>query len=102
MKPSIIAKESGRKVRVPVQRTGGADGHVSVKWSTKDITAISGADYEGGEGELKFDHGETTKTIDIEIHDSKVDIFSLSKFVCFIQKLPINFMIKLKDRELYI
>lgn len=70
-KPSIIAQESGRKVRVPVVRTGGADGHVSVKWSTKDISAVSGADYEGSEGELKFDHGETIKTIDIVIHDSK-------------------------------
>lgn len=71
MKPSIIAKESGRKVRIPVHRVGGADGHVSVKWSTKDITAVSGTDYKGDEGELKFEHGETTKTIDIEIYDSK-------------------------------
>ena len=67
MKPSIIAQESGRKVRVPVQRVGGADGHVS-----KDITAVSGTDYDGSEGELKFDHGETTKTIDIVIHDNQV------------------------------
>lgn len=71
VKPSIIAQESGRKVRVPVQRVGGADGHVSVKWSTKDITAVTGSDYEGGEGILKFDHGETTKSIEIPIHDSK-------------------------------
>ena len=31
-KPSIIAKESGRHVRIPVNRIHGADGHVSVKW----------------------------------------------------------------------
>ncbi|KAK3090451.1 hypothetical protein FSP39_011962 [Pinctada imbricata] len=72
-KPSIIAKESGRHVRIPVNRIHGADGHVSVKWRTKDITAISGVDYEGGEGELKFDHGETTKNIDIHIHDTNKD-----------------------------
>lgn len=75
-------------------RTGGADGHVSVKWSTKDISAVSGADYEGSEGELKFDHGETIKTIDIVIHDSKVwqlccEIFQVCVFQ--IQSLLYNF-----------
>lgn len=69
-KPSIIAKESSRRVRIPVNRINGADGHVSVAWKTKDITAISGKDYQGGEGVLKFDHGETCRTIDIEIFDS--------------------------------
>lgn len=69
-KPSIIAKESSRRVRIPVNRINGADGHVSVAWKTKDITAISGKDYQGGEGVLKFDHGETSRTIDIEIFDS--------------------------------
>ncbi|XP_056017579.1 sodium/calcium exchanger 3-like isoform X2 [Ostrea edulis] len=69
-KPSIIAKESSRRVRIPVNRVNGADGHVSVAWKTRDITAISGKDYEGGEGVLKFDHGETSRTIDIEIFDS--------------------------------
>lgn len=71
-KPSIIAKESSRRVRIPVNRINGADGHVSVAWKTKDITAISGKDYQGGEGVLKFDHGETCRTIDIEIFDSMV------------------------------
>ncbi|XP_062620472.1 sodium/calcium exchanger 1-like isoform X2 [Saccostrea cucullata] len=69
-KPSIIAKESSRRVRIPVNRINGADGHVSVAWKTRDITAISGKDYAGGEGVLKFDHGETCRTIDIEIFDS--------------------------------
>nr|XP_022315643.1 sodium/calcium exchanger 2-like isoform X4 [Crassostrea virginica] len=69
-KPSIIAKESSRRVRIPVNRINGADGHVSVAWKTRDITAISGKDYQGGEGVLKFDHGETSRTIDIEIFDS--------------------------------
>ena len=71
-KPSIIAKESSRRVRIPVNRINGADGHVSVAWKTRDITAISGKDYQGGEGVLKFDHGETCRTIDIEIFDSMV------------------------------
>ncbi|XP_069123954.1 sodium/calcium exchanger 1-like [Argopecten irradians] len=69
-KPTIIATDCNRRVRIPVQRVNGADGHVSVKWESKDITAISGKDFEGGSGELLFDHGETNKTIDINILDS--------------------------------
>ncbi|ESO84204.1 hypothetical protein LOTGIDRAFT_92127, partial [Lottia gigantea] len=69
-RPSIVAKESSRLIRVPIQRTGGADGHVSVKWKTKDMTAFSGKDFEGGEGELKFDNGETNKTITIPLFSS--------------------------------
>ena len=53
-------------------RTGGADGHVSVKWRTKDITAVNGKDYEGGEGVLKFDNQETSRNIDIVLHESNV------------------------------
>lgn len=69
-KPTVIATDCNRRVRIPVQRVNGADGHVSVKWQTKDITAISGKDFQGGSGELLFDHGETTRTIDISILDS--------------------------------
>ncbi|XP_033750326.1 sodium/calcium exchanger 3-like [Pecten maximus] len=69
-KPTIIATDCNRRVRIPVQRVNGADGHVSVKWETKDITAISGKEFEGGSGELLFDHGETNRTIDINILDS--------------------------------
>ena len=71
-KPSIVITESARKARIPVKRSNGADGHVSIKWKTKDMTAHHGIDYEGGEGELKFDNGETMKNIEIFIHDTKV------------------------------
>ncbi|XP_050390892.1 sodium/calcium exchanger 3 isoform X2 [Patella vulgata] len=69
-KPSIIAKESSRRIRIPVQRLSGADGHVSVTWRTKDMTAFDGKDFEGGEGELKFDNGETSKSIDLVLFPS--------------------------------
>ena len=72
---------------IPVGRTGGADGHVSVKWRTKDITAISGSDYQGGEGHLKFDNQETTVNIDIPLFESNVSIVTLSEVNC---KLPIG------------
>ncbi|KAK7113649.1 sodium/calcium exchanger Calx-like isoform X2 [Littorina saxatilis] len=69
-KPSFVIKESGFRALIPVGRTGGADGHVSVKWRTKDITAINGKDYKGGEGELLFDNQETSKCIDIPLYES--------------------------------
>ncbi|KAL8565554.1 hypothetical protein ACOMHN_049530 [Nucella lapillus] len=70
-KPSFVIKETGYRALIPVARTGGADGHVSVKWRTKNITAIEGKDFKGGEGELKFDNQETTKSIDIILYESK-------------------------------
>ena len=71
-KPSFVIKESGLRALIPVGRTGGADGHVSVKWKTKDITAVNAKDYEGGEGELLFDNQETSKCIDIILFESNV------------------------------
>ena len=53
-------------------RLNGADGHVSVKWKTKDITAIEGTDYKGKEGELLFDNQETTKNLIIPLFESNV------------------------------
>ncbi|XP_041362525.1 sodium/calcium exchanger 1-like isoform X2 [Gigantopelta aegis] len=69
-KPSIVIKESSLVARVPVQRINGADGHVSVTWKTKDITAKDGIDYKGGEGELQFDNQEINRTIDITLFES--------------------------------
>ncbi|XP_071108241.1 sodium/calcium exchanger Calx-like isoform X1 [Haliotis cracherodii] len=69
-KPSIVVKESTRMASIPVSRKNGADGHVSVTWKTKDITALNNKDYEGGEGTLKFDNQETSKTIDLPIFES--------------------------------
>ena len=58
--------------QIPVTRANGCDGRVAVKWITKDLTAVSGQDYTGGEGSLVFEHGETTKMIDIIIHNALV------------------------------
>lgn len=70
-KPSYVIKESGFRALIPVVRTGGADGHVSVRWRTKDITAENVKDYQGGEGELLFDNQETSRCIDIPLFESK-------------------------------
>ncbi|KAL5018010.1 hypothetical protein ScPMuIL_003732 [Solemya velum] len=69
-KPSVVVKESMGLCGIPVQRIHGADGHVSVTWKTKDMTAVSGKDFKGGEGTLKFDHGELNKNIKIPIFES--------------------------------
>lgn len=52
-----------------VVRNNGADGRITVKWRTTDITAVAGKDYEGGQGELIFAHGESTKDIEVKIID---------------------------------
>ena len=55
-----------------VNRINGADGTVSVRWQTKDMSAKTNKDYIGGEGTLSFSHGETEKTIGITILDTNV------------------------------
>ncbi|XP_041363701.1 sodium/calcium exchanger 2-like [Gigantopelta aegis] len=69
--PSFVFKESAGKAMIPVERKQGADGRASVFWQTKDMTAISSMDYQGGSGELMFQNGEIKKYIEIEIIDDK-------------------------------
>ncbi|CAG5125255.1 unnamed protein product [Candidula unifasciata] len=70
-KPSFVVQETGLKALIPVVRLNGADGHVAVRWRTKDITAIEGKDYSGKEGELIFDNQETTKNLIIPLFESQ-------------------------------
>ncbi|XP_059147493.1 sodium/calcium exchanger 2-like [Physella acuta] len=67
-KPSYIVKESASAARLVVNRVNGADGEVTVKWVTKDMTARNRHEYEGGEGVVTFSHGETSKIIVIQIN----------------------------------
>ena len=62
-------KESIGNAQLSVVRQNGADGDVDVKWRTIDKTAVSGKDYEGGEGVITFKHGETKLHINIPIID---------------------------------
>jgi len=79
-KPSFLIKESVGMAQIPVTRANGCDGRVAVQWVTKDLTAVSGQDYSGGEGSLVFEHGETAKMIDITIHN---DLVSYSRFALY-------------------
>ena len=70
-KPSLLFKESAGKALIPVERSNGADGKVTVGWRTEDMSAHSPVDYEGGEGTIIFEHGEMTKMLEINIHDDQ-------------------------------
>ena len=71
-KPSYIVREGSGKAQIYVNRINGADGTVSVRWQTKDMSAKSHKDYVGADGILAFSHGETQKTVDILIIDTDV------------------------------
>lgn len=81
-------KESAGFVEVPIVRTHGSDGEVSVKWMTIDESAISGRDYVGGEGVIVFKDKEVAKLMRIEI----INDMCPEKDECFEIKLfdPIN------------
>ena len=61
-KRGYLVKESCGDAEIGVLRQNGADGIISVKWRTIDKSAINGKDYSGGEGEIKFRHGEVRQT----------------------------------------
>lgn len=66
-KRGLLVKESAGFVDVPIIRTHGSDGEVTVKWRTIDESAISGRDYVGGQGEIVFKDKEVTSVLKIEI-----------------------------------
>lgn len=70
-KTSFIVKESIGSAILPVIRNQGSDGRIEVSWKTKDIEAVNGQDYSGGEGTLVFEHGEREKVIEIPIIDDQ-------------------------------
>jgi len=64
-----LVKESCGNAMLSVVRQHGADGDVTIKYKTVDKSAINGKDFEGGEGEIEFKHGETQRDILIPIID---------------------------------
>jgi len=76
-KPSYLYKESAGVAELVIERNDGCDGRVTVRFKTKDITAIAGKDYEARDEEVEFTHGEVTKTISIPLMDD--DVFNEDK-----------------------
>lgn len=77
-------------VFIPVIRTGGHKGHVTVKYHTESGTAMEGHDFEGTQGEIEFEHGEMERVIAINIIDDatyeKQEYFTvcLDKVCCYL------------------
>ncbi|KAK3892304.1 hypothetical protein Pcinc_003849 [Petrolisthes cinctipes] len=68
-KRGFLVKESVGNAVIPVVRKNGADGEITIKWRTIDKSAVSGRDFEGGEGLLVFKHTEISQNIEIPIID---------------------------------
>lgn len=56
-KRGCVVKESEDLVEVRVVRRKGSDGTVGVAWTTVDLTARAGIDYESSSGFLFFQQG---------------------------------------------
>ena len=65
----MVVKESVGTATLTIVRHNGADGRINLKWKTTDLTATQGRDYEGGEGVIVFEHGESKKDLEIKIID---------------------------------
>src|SRR5437773_348297 len=59
--------ENEREARITVRRTGGNTSEASVHFSTSDGSATEGHDYHRRAGVLRFEEGDSTKTIHIRI-----------------------------------
>ena len=82
-KRGYLVKESCGDAEIGVLRQNGADGIISIKWRTIDKSAINGKDYTGGEGEVKFKHGEVRHVSMIAmLDDILIAIFLVIKYFC--------------------
>lgn len=58
-----IAFVSDQEVEIPVQRSAGLGGSVSVAYGTQDLTAQAGVDYQAATGRLAFANGASHATV---------------------------------------
>jgi uncharacterized delta-60 repeat protein len=62
--------ENGGTATITVNRVGGSDGEVSVRYRARDLTALAGADYSATNGTLTWANGDSApKTFTIPITD---------------------------------
>jgi Leucine-rich repeat (LRR) protein/ribosomal protein L35AE/L33A len=65
--------ENGGSITLVVKRINGNDGNVSVKYTTKNDTAMAGEDYTKTKGELKWTDGDASdKTFTVPIFDDTI------------------------------
>jgi hypothetical protein len=70
--PSYSVNEDVGSVTIAVTRTGNTAVSASVGYSSLDVTALSGSDYNSVSGRLTFAAGETSKTFTVTIIDDVV------------------------------
>ncbi len=59
--------EGAATATIEVERIGGADGSVTVDYTTSDVTAAAGSDYAPAVGTLMFAAGETSQVLQVPI-----------------------------------
>ncbi len=69
---SYSVSEAGTSITIPVTRSGGSTGSVSVQYATANGTALSGSDFTAKTGTLSFAAGVTTGNIVIPILNDTV------------------------------
>ena len=65
--PAYSIGEAATNATISVTRTNGSYGTVSVVYSTSNITAVAGTDYQARSGTLTFLGGQTNKTFTVPI-----------------------------------
>jgi len=75
--------EADGYVAIPIVRTGGSEGSVTINYTTADGTAAAGTNYTATSGSVTFAEGETNKNVQIPVinqsmSDSKAFTFSIS------------------------
>ncbi len=100
------AMENGGMVTVAVKRQGGNLGVVSVDYTTENITAIDGVNYQGGVGKLSWSSGESgEKRFSIPLLDdalaesNKTFKVVLNNFVNALPGLWTNTIVKIADDD---
>ncbi|GFT26680.1 g-protein coupled receptor 98 [Trichonephila clavipes] len=71
-RPTYSFLETVGKVDVIVVREGGSDGQITVRYMTRNNTAVQFTDFEPAFGVLTFKENETKKNITITIIDNNV------------------------------
>ena len=64
--------ENAGLITITVTRTGSTAGSATVSYSTADVSAVTGSDYNGTSGTLSFAAGETSKSFTVRILDDTV------------------------------
>ena len=73
VRPNLSWLRGPASVTIPVIRTGGDEGTVTVNFATSDETATADEDYDAATAEtLTFQDGETSKDISVRIIDDDI------------------------------